>query len=121
MRDINFGFDNQLDMFYDLWAKAGDKDGYIICPFTEEILNGYKRGNSWFSCFAHLLPKGRFTYFKLNPDNIRVVYPEFHRIVDQGTEKDRQRHPDWRFDLWDQEVEKMKIQYEKFKKENLLP
>jgi hypothetical protein len=51
---------------------------------------------------------------------IRVVYPEFHTIVDQGSSSERAKHPDWRFDLWDAEVIEMKKQYKLFKKNNLL-
>ena len=121
MRDINFGYTNQLDMFYDLWQKARNENGEIICPFTGEVLNGFKHRNNWLTCFAHVLPKGRFTYWKLNPANIRIVYPYFHMAVDQGSSSDRARHPKWRFDLWDQEVEKLKKEYEEFKINNLLP
>jgi len=116
----DFGFDNQTDLFAWLWDEAKDKNGIVICPYTDEKLNRFYNKEMWFQCFAHLLPKGRYTYFKLNPKNIRVVFPDFHKIIDQGTYLDRINHPLWNFSEWDAEVETMKIQYQQFKKTNLL-
>ncbi len=119
-KDPDFGFDNQQDLFAWLWQEAKDKNGIVICPYTKERLNRFYNTEMWYSCFAHVLPKGQYTYFKLNPKNIRVVFPEFHRIIDQGTSIDRINHPTWRFDLWDGEKEEMRIQYDLFTKQNLL-
>ena len=117
----SFGYMNQYDMFLQLWHDADGPNG-VICPFTKERLNFYKhRGNYWFSCFSHIIPKGKYPLFKLNPDNIRIVYPEFHRIVDQGRFEDRKGHPEWKFDEWDRLVLEMKEKYRQFKKDNLLP
>lgn len=116
----SFGFDDQFSLFMDAWRRAKDNKGDVICPFTGENLLFYRYRNSFFSCFAHVLPKGRFPYFKLNPENIRVVMPEFHRIVDQGRLKDRQYHPGWKWDEWDALVLEMKEKYAEFKKQNLL-
>ena len=83
-------------------------------------MNNFYNTAWWWSCFAHILPKSKYPYFKLNPKNVRVVFPEFHKIVDQGTMLDRVNHPSWRFELWDREKEQMKIEYNLFKKQNLL-
>ena len=117
----SFGFESQPDLFAWCWDNAKDQKGMVTCPFTGEKLNRFLNEAEILQCFAHILPKGKYPYFKLNPKNIAVVYPEFHSIVDQGTSIDRANHPAWRFDLWDQRVEEMKIQYKLFKKQNLLP
>lgn len=39
----------------------------------------------------HILPKGRFTKWKLNPDNIRLGDPYVHHLFDQGTEEQRRK------------------------------
>jgi hypothetical protein len=118
---IDWGFDDQTTLFGTLWEIRKDVKGQVICEYTGEKLNSFLfQGDLWYSCFAHLLSKGKYPYFKLNPANIAVVHPEFHRIVDQGTTKDREAHPDWKWDLWDAKVIQMKDEYIKFKKDNLL-
>lgn len=120
LRDFSFGFDNQTDLFFYKWDEAKNERAEVICKYTGEHLNRYRNRQAFWSCFAHVLPKGRFPYFKLNPDNIRVVDPVFHRIIDQGTTEDRKIHPGWNFDLWDREVEEMKVAYQEYKISNLL-
>ena len=119
-RDFGFGFDNQPDLFNWLWQEAQNEKGEVICKFTGEKLNRFYNTETWFNCFSHILNKKNYTYFKLNPKNIRIVFPEFHRIIDQGTALEKANHPNWKFADWDNEVEAMKITYQEFKKTNLL-
>jgi hypothetical protein len=118
---INFGFDNQIDMFHALWENAKDKNGIVRCQYTGEHLNCFYGTEMWFSCFLHVLSKKNYPYFKLNPFSVEIAFPEFHRIVDQGTLKDRAKHPNWKWDLWDSKVIQMKEEYRKFKQQHLLP
>lgn len=80
----------------------------------------YFAGMLYWNCFAHILSKKQYPWFKLNPDNVEVVDPEFHRIIDQGSTKDRTQHPDWAWDEWDAKVIRMKEEYQNFKTKNLL-
>ena len=112
---IGWGFISQVDLFQKLWNSSAKH----VCPYTGEILD-YIPMDRRICCFAHVLPKGRYPLFKLNPENIRIVFPDFHHAVDQGTSEDRKKHPDWRFDLWNQDVQTMKEKYQEFKNENLL-
>lgn len=114
----SFGFSNQVVLFRSLWYDGSGKRH--ICPFTGEDLDRYSGREMWFQCFLHVLPKGRYPYFKLNPENIIIASPYFHKVVDQGTEADRAKHPDWKFDKWDALVLEMRQKYEDFKKEHLL-
>jgi len=121
VREIDFGFYDQISMFHALWNKAKDRNDIVVCPYTNKGLNRFYETKLWINCFAHVLPKGKHTYWKLNPHNIEIVYPEFHKIIDQGTFKDRARHPEWKWEEWDKKVILMKDEYLEFKKENLLP
>ena len=115
-----FGFEDQTSMFLWLWDQAKDAEGYVFCPYTGKRLNGFWGSDVWFQCFAHILNKKNYTYFKLNPENVRVVHPIFHRIIDQGTLDDRKGHPVWKWDEWDALVIAMKEEYQNFKIKNLL-
>ena len=118
----SFGYTSQTDMFLQLWHDADKENHYkgIYCPFTGKKLDHYKNTKYFWQCFAHILPKGRYTYFRLNPANIRIVEPSFHQVVDQGSLDDRKRHPEWKFDEWDELVLRMKSEYIEFKRDNLL-
>jgi hypothetical protein len=116
-----FPFESQPDLFAYLWRKAKTFHGEVYCKYTGEKLNDYFGTDLWLSCFAHILSKKNYPYFKLNPDNVEVVLPEFHRIIDQGTYHDRDKHPKWKWDDWDRKAGQLKAEYIIFKKENLLP
>jgi hypothetical protein len=120
LQTFDFGFDDQTTMFGTLWENHKDEKGRVLCTFTGQQLNGFLLSDLYWNCFAHILSKKQYPWFKLNPANICIVAPEFHRIVDAGTQKERAEHPTWRFDLWDARVIAMKEEYQKFKKQNLL-
>jgi hypothetical protein len=117
---LDFGFDNQQDLFAWLWQEAKDKNGIVTCPYTGERLNRFYNTELYWSCFAHILAKGKYTYWKLNPKNVVVCFPDFHVVCDQGSSLDRANHPNWDFRAWDNRKEELKIEYELFKKQNLL-
>lgn len=118
---IEWGFTSQIDLFMELWEKARNEHGIVVCQYTGHQLNGYEAAmDRWLCCFAHLIPKKNYPLFKLNPENIKIVLPEFHSIVDQGRLSDRGRHPEWKFSQWDADVLEMKQKYQDFKNNNLL-
>ena len=114
-----WGYKSQKEMFIVLWGNHLIFNKNIVCPYTGEVLNGYYDTILWTSCFAHVLPKGKYPYWRLNPSNIRIVYPEFHKIIDQGRFSDRLKHPEWKWDEWDKLVELKKNEYEEFIKKYL--
>jgi hypothetical protein len=120
IQDFSFGFENQIDLFNWCWEKAKNEKGRVICQFTGIDITDLKETNMWYSCFAHVLPKGRYTYWKLNPENIRVVAPLFHQFVDQSTALQREKHPEWKYKEWISLVFEMKLKYQDFKKQNQL-
>lgn len=117
---MDFGFDDQTTMFGTLWENHKDEKGRVLCTFTGQQLNGFLLSDLYWNCFAHILSKKQYPWFKLNPANVCIVAPEFHRIVDAGTQKERAEHPNWKWDLWDARVIAMKQEYIAFKKKNLL-
>jgi len=44
------------------------------------------------SNFAHVLPRGRFPKMKFERDNIVLLLPEEHFLLDQGTIKQREEY-----------------------------
>ena len=114
-RNLTFGFKGELDMFNHIWEERSH-----ICEFTGEDLERFYGTDLWFSCFLHVLPKGRFPLFKLNSMNVRLGFPLFHQVVDSGTEEDRLLYPQWNFKKWDKLTQEMKEEYLQFKRDNLL-
>jgi len=118
--ETDFGFDNQIELFGWLWNEARDRNGIVVCPYTGERLNRFYDTDMWFNCFAHVLNKKNWPYFKLNPENVEVVFPDFHTLADQGKSSDKAKHPLWNFSKWNEKVFEMKEKYTQFKKKNLL-
>ena len=105
-----FPFKNQVEVFNYVWETQPH-----VCWLTGKILY-QKRVDQ----FAHVLRKGKYTYFKLNPDNIRLLDPKVHDMVDNWDKKYREIYYWIDFDKWFQLQEEMKIKYEVFKSKNLL-
>ena len=111
-----FGFKSQVDLFDHLWETRAHK-----CPYSGLSLAPFKDDPDMRrSCCAHILPKGKYPLFKLNEENVMLVHPIFHSIVDGGTLRDREQYPEWRWDKWDTHVIQMKVEYRSFQSTNLL-
>jgi hypothetical protein len=72
----------QLEMFKEIWSER-DHISFLS-----------KRSLKYFDVkmFAHILPKGRYTKFKLKKFNIILLHPEEHNLLDQGTVKQREAY-----------------------------
>ncbi len=116
---IDFGFDTQLQVFKHVFFVLRKP---VFCPISGRDITDAMQApvDIWIKYFAHILSKGIYTYWKLNPRNVMMVHPEVHTIVDQGTKKDRDKHPDWNWALWDAEVEQAKEDYVEFLNDNNL-
>ncbi len=115
----DFGFSTQIEVFkhvYFIHKKP------VICPVSHRDITDCMDGpiQHWIKHFAHVLPKGRYTYWKLNPANIIILHPEVHNIFDQGTKGDRSNHPDWDWEYLDGLVEIAKGEYKNFVETNNL-
>ena len=61
--------------------------------------------------FAHILDKKNYPNERNNPDNIMLVHPEEHTLIDQGTEKQRKEYEkkyNCSFDIFYKKKEKLK-------------
>lgn len=112
----HWGFKSQVALFDYIWDTRK-----WVCPYTGKDLKGFADDRLMRRiCCAHVLPKGKYPLFKLNSENVELVHPHFHQIVDNGTFDDRDKHLTWDFDAWDKKVEEMKVKYEMFKDKYLL-
>ena len=108
-KDI-FGFKNQVELFDYIWENTPH-----VCWLT-----GRPLGEKDVRMFAHVLRKGTYTYFKLNPKNIRLLLPTMHDLVDNFKEIYREQLPHIDFDKWFKLQDDMRIEYEVFKRKHLL-
>jgi hypothetical protein len=84
----DFGFMSQKEMFSYIWDNLPLIDGHKRCWISDAPL--MPEGHYLFyNQFAHVLPKGKYPLFKLNPENIVVILPEIHYLYDMGTEEQR--------------------------------
>lgn len=110
-----FGFKTQIEMFMYVWETQPH-----ICWLTDHPLR-YKPGDDkWVNQMAHVLRKGQYTYFKLNPDNMRLLDPDIHDLVDNFKEEYWLKYPHINFNKWFKLQEEMKEEYKMFKNKNLL-
>lgn len=119
VKAYDFGFTTQIQLFkhvYFIHKKP------VICPVSGRNITDCMDGpiEHWIKHFAHLLPKGMCTYWRLNPRNIIMLHPEVHHIFDQGTQKEREWHPEWNWAYLDEQEEEAKRDYVKFVKVNNL-
>ena len=111
----NFGFSSQLEMFMSVVYLAPRP---IICPVSGTNITKLFSGEpkEWISCCAHILAKGKFPLFKLNPANIILIDPKAHRLYDQGTEAQRIASG-WDFSIIEQRRQILLKQYDDYKNE----
>jgi|SRR6056297_1890308 len=107
---VDFGFNTQIEMFNFIW-----KNEPHVCFLTGKPIKKYD-----LRIMAHCLRKGRYTYWKLNPDNIRLLQPYVHHAVDNYEDHFPEIFPEIDFKKWFDLQEEMKIKYEEFKRKNLL-
>ena len=105
-----FGYDSQMEMFNDIWDNM---DKPRVCPISKEKLDKLYNTSRWHWCFAHILSKGMFPKWKLNPNNIMVVHPDVHTLIDQGTE-DQRKKSGFDFSVFYNIQEELKKEYKKF-------
>lgn len=110
----SWGFTTQKQMFDFIWETREHK-----CQFTGSDLNLVPKYQfHWM--FMHILRKGKYPLWKYNPDNIVLGHPNFHVAADNFTEEERQKHPDWDFDLFFQMQEQKKEEYRLFLLDNVI-
>lgn len=102
-------FTSQREMFDWLWVHH-DK----VCPISKRNLSYFEGKRTYFSCFAHILPKGKYPKFKFEPDNILIVHPDVHTLIDAGTQEQRDA-TGWNFSpFYEKRYELLKIYQQKY-------
>jgi hypothetical protein len=72
---------SQIRLFEEIWNESNKK-----CQLTGKDLSWITPYTShWFSCFAHILPKGKYPRFKYLKENIMLVHYDIHYLLDFGT------------------------------------
>jgi hypothetical protein len=75
------GKQSQISLFKKVWDESNKK-----CQLTGKDLSWIVPYTShWFSCFAHILPKGKYPRFKYLQKNILLVHYDIHYQLDMGT------------------------------------
>jgi len=83
---MKYGYESQIEMFKDIWKRREHRSF-----LSDRDIDGYS-DDMWINLFAHVLPKGKYPLFRLNPDNIVLLTPYEHQLFDQGTEEYRARY-----------------------------
>lgn len=71
--------------FKTLWSFIPDRRSYLSGLYLRDFYNSPYVLN----LFAHVLPKGKFPYFRYYLRNIILLTPGEHALLDQGTEDQR--------------------------------
>ena len=103
LKKAYFGFKTQIEMFDYIWETQPH-----VCWLTGRPLKYNKGDDKWVNQMGHVLRKGTYTYFKLNPDNIRLLDPAMHDLVDNFKEEYREQLPHIDFDKWFRLQDEMK-------------
>lgn len=75
-------------IFKQIWEESNKK-----CQLTDAPLEWIIPMSSyWFSCFAHILAKGKYPLMKYDADNIMLVHPQVHFLLDNGTHEQREKY-----------------------------
>lgn len=108
-----FGFKNQVELFNHVWETSNKKCFVSGRDLTK--VPAYK----WHNMFAHVLPKGKYSKWKLNPVNIVVLHPDIHYLYDFGT-IEQQNNSGYDFEPLRKLKEQLKIEYEENYKPTVL-
>lgn len=71
-KHTQFGFKNQTELFNYIWDTRSHRSELTDKPLLPK---GHPK---WHFQFLHVLPKGSYPYYKLNPDNILLGLPDEH-------------------------------------------
>jgi hypothetical protein len=96
-------------MFLEIWEERPHKS-FV----SGKNLDVYRRGTFFVNLFAHVLGKGAFPRYKLNKENIVLLTPQEHHLLDAGTKDQRERYAEQNNCSWEKLYElkeKLKQQY----------
>lgn len=65
----------ELALFHEIWNSRPHVCAISGKRINENDLKDFQR---WISCFSHVLPKGSYPKYRLNPENIVLKTPKMH-------------------------------------------
>lgn len=106
---FQYGFQSEATLFEHLWN---------IKPHVSEISGrDLDKITLFFSMFAHVLPKKKYRLFRYNPENIMLIHPMEHVLIDQGSSSARKKYtlefPSADFSIFYQKKEELLKSYPK--------
>lgn len=79
----------EAELFREIWNER-ERVSFL----SGDELKYVEGSEFWWNLFAHVLPKGKFPHFRLNKDNIVLLTPHEHHLLDHSTEARRQSYSD---------------------------
>jgi hypothetical protein len=76
--------ESQVDMFRAIWEGRPHK-----CFVTGWDIDSFSSSDRFINCFAHILNKNYYKKAKFDPENIVLVHPDVHYLIDHGTKAQR--------------------------------
>jgi len=115
-RGANFGVTTLPELFAYVAYHAQRP---IVCPVSAEDITHLflQEFDVWKCCCAHVLSRQKYPLWRLNPYNIILLSPRVHRLYDQGTELQRQKHADWNWQYLYDLKDRLRAEYEVYVKE----
>jgi hypothetical protein len=111
---VSFGWTNQKDMFDHIW-----KTRKHVCVLSGQDLDKVSESYRHWT-MAHIIPKKLYPFFKYNEENIALLHPDVHSMVDNFTNDMIDKNKNIDFGLWFSMQYEMKIKYDYFLKENMI-
>jgi hypothetical protein len=87
----------------------------IVCPVSNENITPLfsQDFDVWKCCCAHVLSRNLYPLWRLNPHNIVLLLPLVHSLLDQGTQKQRDKYPDWNWNYFYELQKQLKDEYQR--------
>lgn len=77
----------ERDIFDQIWKEREHKSF-----LSGELLDKWNNPTFYANLFAHVLPKGQFQAARLDKENIILLTPEEHMLLDHGTREQRKKY-----------------------------
>ncbi len=108
----------EMEIFIEIWDERAGRDGKHRSEISGRELDEFAGTDLFVNLFAHILSKGLYGFFRLRKDNIFMVHPREHALIDRGTKQQREayeKEQDCLFKIFYERRELLKQQYKKIK------
>jgi len=80
-------YNNQNELFRHIWMNRPH-----VSELSNHDIHDHRKTDFWYNLFAHILPKGDFPLFRLKEENIVLLTPYEHTLLDHGTKAQRDKY-----------------------------